>query len=363
MNYLYNFGLSQDDANTEQRALELKKGDRLICIASGGEVPLNLLTYSDIHIDAVDLSLAQLQLSRLKITAAIHLECIDAAQFLGYMRCSREDRMRLFKQLLTHFDSSQKSYWLQRPEIFKKGPIHNGRFEQYISRINWIVLSILNKKKMEKLCGMNDIVQQGEYFDKKLRTSILKFIFRIIFHPKIYKKRGMDPRGLLHSGKTNIATFFFNRFRDFCTSTPARNNYFLQLTFFNRILHEDALPDYLKEEGNRLLRKRKDQLNFYHVDLLKQIKKSPFANYNKFALSNVGDWISNDEYTDLLSIISQRSSSNSRILLRYIHHIPKLEESMIDFFVTNQEFGRKLESLDRYPFYGLMPITINSNSR
>jgi len=42
MKYLYNFGITQDDVQTERKALDIKDGDHLICIASAGEVPLNL---------------------------------------------------------------------------------------------------------------------------------------------------------------------------------------------------------------------------------------------------------------------------------------------------------------------------------
>ena len=77
----------------------------------------------------------------------------------------------------------------------------------------------------------------------------------------------MDEHGLTHSGERNIASFFFGRFRDFCTSTIARENHLLQFTFFNRVLFGNALPDYLKEDGNKYLRQRMDQLTFFHEPL------------------------------------------------------------------------------------------------
>jgi S-adenosylmethionine:diacylglycerol 3-amino-3-carboxypropyl transferase len=56
--YIYDFGVSQDDPQSELKTLELTQGDRVLCIASAGEVPLELLANSDqsITIDAVDIA-------------------------------------------------------------------------------------------------------------------------------------------------------------------------------------------------------------------------------------------------------------------------------------------------------------------
>lgn len=358
MKFLYNFGMSQDDAETERKALDLRQGDRLICIASAGEVPLNLLASSNVHIDAVDLSLPQIQLARLKMTAAIHLEPQDAARFIGYKSGSAEERICLYKHLFKYLDTSEKTFWDQYPAVLEKGPIHAARFERYLSRFNWLGLHILNRKKMMKLFEFDNIAQQKLYFDQNLESRKLKRIFKIAFHPKIYKKRAMDNQGLLHSGKRDIAAFFFSRFRNFCTSTLARKNYFLQFTFFNRILFDEALPEYLKEDGNQLLKKRINQLAFYHESVSSRIQNNPKGNYNKFGLSNVGDWLSHEEYADLLQIICKQSEKQSRALLRYIHFAPSVPENLTDIIKTDQQLGHDLESIDRYPFYSLMPMRI-----
>lgn len=64
-NYLYDFGLSQDDPLSELRVLHLREGDRVLCIASAGEVPLELLVASpdSVKIDAMDIAENQLFLS------------------------------------------------------------------------------------------------------------------------------------------------------------------------------------------------------------------------------------------------------------------------------------------------------------
>jgi len=358
MKFLYNFGMSQDDAETERRALLLQSRDRLLCIASAGEVPLNLLALSDVYIDTVDISLPQLFLTKLKLAAALYLEPQEAARFIGYKGGSEAERMRFYQHLSHHLDSSEQLFWKQHLEIFKKGTIHGARFERYLSRFNWLGLQILNKKKVMRLFEFDDVAQQQRYFDQNLNTRRLKLIFKATFHPKIYRNRGMDRSALIHSGKRDIAMFFFNKFRDFCTATPARKNYFLQIMLFNRILFDEALPEFLSHSGNQQLRKRREQMTFFHESIAAQIQKKPVGYYNKFALSNVGDWMTSKAYADLLQLIGEKAKKPARALLRYIHFAHPVPEKLRDLITADLALGGELEKIDRFPFYNLIPMSI-----
>ena len=360
MKFLFNFGFSQDDAETERKALDLQPGDKVLCIASAGEVPLNLLAFSDVFIDAVDISLPQLSLAKLKLTAAIHLDPKEAARFLGYLPATTEERHRAFRHLADHLDPSERTFWKQHPEMFSKGAVNLGRFEQYLSRFNWLGLKILNKKKVLGLFSFDDVAEQREYFDRYLETRRVKLIFKIAFHPKIYRKRGMDEAGLIHSGRRNIADFFYAKFRDFCTATLARKNYFLQFMLFNRILFDEALPEYLSEEGNGALRKRSGQLKFYHTSITNYLKNQAQGAFNKFALSNIGDWMTGEEYAELLHLIEQKAQKPGRILLRYIHYAHKIPEDLQHIILPEYTFGQELEKVDRFPFYNLIPMSIKT---
>lgn len=358
MTFLYNFGMSQDDAKTERKALDLHNGDRVLCIASAGEVPLNLLASLNIHIDATDISLPQIYLAKLKLTAALHLEPDEAARFIGYARGTSEERSKIYKMLTPYIEESERAFWDQHPTIFRKGLIHEARFEKYLSRFNWIALHILNKKKLMRLFEFDDIGLQKRYFDRFLNSRRLRKIFQIVFHPRIYKNRGMDSQGLIHSGERDIAEFFFSRFRNFCTSTLARNNYLLQITFFNNIICEDALPEYLNKKGNRLLKKHVPNLTFFHESITSRLENSAPGCYNKYALSNVSDWISREAGTELLQILGDRSNNHARALIRYIHTSPGVPDQLKDILYPDYAFGEKLESQDRYPFYSLIPLTV-----
>lgn len=360
MKFLYNFGMSQDDAETEKKALDIKNRTRLICIASAGELPLNILASSSIQIDAVDVDSSQLNLAKLKMMAAIHLDPTEAARFIGYYSGSSEERASLYKKLEQYLDAPEKRFWCKHPYVFGKGPIHWARFEKYLSRFSRIALKILGRKNMMRLFEFDDVESQRDFFNRHMDSRRLKLIFKVAFHPKIYKKRGMDERALVHGGRRNIADFFFGRFRDFCTATLARRNYFLQFTFFNRILFAEALPEFLTHQGNQMLRKSIGNLSFINESISDHIRKKPMGYYDSFALSNVGDWMSQEDYAALLRIIANKSAKEGRSLLRYIHFANPIPKNLMGIIQSDPNLGAELESVDRYPFYSLVPMKISN---
>jgi S-adenosylmethionine:diacylglycerol 3-amino-3-carboxypropyl transferase len=358
MEPIYNFGISQEDALTEFQALGIKKNDRLLCIASAGEVPLNLLAMEDIFVEAVDISLSQLFLSRLKLHSICALDALEAAAFLGFMESVPENRIKLFQRVLPLMEEEEKRFWLRNRMAIEEGPIRVARFERFVSKLSSIGLMILGKRKLLRLFDLETIEEQQEFFDRYLSTFWLSAIFKIAFHPRVYKKRGMASDGLRHCGARNIADFFYSRFKHFCSSTLARKNYYLQYTFFNRVLFPEALPEYLSGDGMARIRRNRQNVIWRLVCYTEAVQKSRKRAFNKFHLSNIGDWMSREEYAELLISIKKKGGFPSKVFARYIHLNHEIPRELKNCFIVNHGLGEELVKKDRFPFYSLVPMDI-----
>jgi S-adenosylmethionine-diacylglycerol 3-amino-3-carboxypropyl transferase len=362
--FIYDFGVAQDDPRSELSALDLAAGDRVLCIASAGEVPLDLLVNSDasIPIDAVDIDYRQLYLSNLKLRAAQTLKDWDAARFLGFLPADMKSRIKWFELLEPSLPENESLFWKENFEIFKRGPIHLGRYETYIARFAPIGRRMLGgRKKLQGLFECDGIAQQKSYFDEKLRSGLLKKLFRLIFHPKIYKNRGISEQGLQHMGTENIGNTFYTKFRDFCTATPVRENWILQLVLFDRVIFKEALPSYLSQNGRERLKEEDARLNFIEQSYTEILEQTETAYYNKFALSNVSDWLSVEEFTRLLHIVAEKSGKNAAGLIRYIYTAEVEDPDLKEKLGFNPVLGEKLLKQDRFPFYKLIPFSLNIN--
>ncbi len=358
MKPLYNYGISQEDARTERRALDIREGDRLLCVASAGEVPLNLLAMEPVAIEAVDISRTQLFLCRLKMAACRVLELQEAAALLGFMDASAEKRRRLFDRAAAYLGDDDRGFWAANMTAVERGPVHAGRFERYLERFSPAALAVLGKRKLRRLFEQDTVAAQREYFDRFLSTTVLKVLFKIAFHPHLYRKRGIAEEGLRHGGKRDIAEFFYGRFRDFCTATPARGNPYLQFCFFGSILFPEALPEYLSEEGMRRVRENPAAIAWRLESYQEALDKSPPGRFNKFHLSNIGDWMGLEEYAGLLAQVSAKAAPSSRAISRFIHLDHPLPEALKERIVRRDKRGEELAGSDRFPFYNLVVMEL-----
>ena len=352
----YNYGLSQEDALTEYRALDLRPGDRLVSVASAGEVPLNLIALEDVRIEAVDVSASQLSLSRLKLAACLALEPAEAAGFLGFADAPAALRDRLFDRVVTFLDESERLFWRRNMAAVERGPVRAGRFERYLRTFSGLARLILGETKLRGLFEREGVAERRAYFDRSLGSGAVKALFRAAFNPRRYRRRGIADAGLTHSGQRDIAAFFYGRFRDFCTVPPPRTNYYLQFMLWGRLLFPEAGPEYLSPRGLARVRGRRGNIVWRESSFEKTLAERPAGTFNKFHLSNIGDWMGRDDYAALLTLLGRRAAPRSRVLARYIHLDHPIPDALNGRLRRDDRLAGELIEADRFPFYQLVVL-------
>jgi len=357
MRFLYDFGISQDDPGIEKMALNLD-GTNLLCIASGGEVPLSLLSHVDVKIKALDVSESQIRLCRLKLASILSLEPREAAGFLGFYKDTFDERWKYFTKLSENLSQEDQAYWTQNAAAFYKGPIYSSRFEKYIMLFTKIVRLTFGSQRLRHLMEIASIEDRQQYFDDHLQNKAIKALFNIAFSPGIYKNRGLNEQGLRHLQGDELADFFYGRFRDFFTATPPVSNYYFQIYFFGKLLSDAAIPDYLKPLNMELIRHRKNNIEFCMKSVLEEIAEAPSLLYRNYALSNISDWISAEEMEGLITGISEKSLVPARLLLRYIHKTPLAGGRSPSDFSVDDDFEHLTRFVDRFPFYSYIKLEV-----
>lgn len=358
MKPLYSYGISQEDALTELAALDVRPGDRVLSIASGGEVPLNLLAMRDVRIVAVDVCPSQLALARLKLGACLALEPEEAASFLGFMDTPAERRKGLFERVAEFLGDEDKRFWAENVAAVEAGAIRAGRFERYFDKFRSAGLAVVKRKRLRDLFEMETPEERRDFFDRHLSTPLLKALFRVAFHPAVYRKRGIESRGLMHGGSDRAADFFYGRFKDFCTATPPRANYYLQFSFFGRVLFPEALPEYLTESGMKRIREGPERIEWRRTSFEQAAGAAAPGEFNKFHLSNIGDWMARPEFAEVLAAVAAKAAPWSRAAVRYIHLDHPVPEALRDRIVRDEGRGEELMRLDRFPFYHLVILEV-----
>lgn len=356
MQHLYDFGISQEDPLTEFNVLDIQENDHLLCIASGGEVPLTLLCLKPgVKITAVDISATQLALCRLKLQAAIALPFPLNGKFLGYAHSDTKSRREIyFAKIHPYLIKEDQDFWVNHLSAIDNGVVNFGRFEGFIKRLRKIIILIIGKKNLLELVSSNDLMEQQAIFDIRIGgRRAVKYLFRIAFHPAIYKKRGLSSKALMHA-RSNTGELFFNKFRNFCTATPAKINYFLQYFLLGACTSNKAFPEYLQKNSRKILTNYRNNLNFKQTTLQEEVIASKAGCFNKIHLSNIGDWMTEEEFYIFIDLLHKTGTDKIKLCYRFLQK-NHFENSILQ----DGRFGItpvNCEKTDRFPFYNILSI-------
>ena len=358
---IYNFGMSQEDEQSELAALEVDAGARVLSICSAGEMPLSLLALGAGRVHAIDVDANQLHLAQLKRAAVARLERRAAIRLLGYLPAPADERRRHFQRLADALPAASRAFWLAHQQELGGGVIWAGRYERYVRRLVTL-LNLVLRRRIEGLFECTSLAQQEAYFGRAFDTALFRGIFELAFHPRIYAHRGMDPRSLQHRARSqpSLGQQYFQRFRALCTRTLVRQNYLLQLHLLGRVLGEDAVPAYLSAQGFARAHERLEALTLQQTDLVTHLRQTPRGTYDRLHLSNLPDWMDQPGFEEVMHLIAQKVASPGRAVWRYIHVDRPVPDGLRDRIAIDEELGRRLLHDDRFPFYTIVPAQIRA---
>ncbi len=359
MAFLFDFGVSQEDPLTEQLVLDLKPGDRILSVASGGEVPLSLISLTDnLHITAVDISQAQINLCRIKLAAALCLGFPENGQFLGFDFMKPQRRIEIYRDVICQQLAEEEIlFWDENLSVVGQGVISAGRFEQYIAKIRFFSNLFIGKKNLQRLIECPNLEDQKAIFKKYIASrKSLQLLFKVAFHPAVYKKRGLQEKALRHADKST-GERFYRKFESFCTANLASQNYFLQYFLTGRCQTPGAFPNYLQPRNRQRLKIFSDQLQFETISFEKKLREEERGVFNKIHLSNLGDWMSEEEFSDLRGLLMQKCLPGTILCSRYLQ---KNQFAYAGFapFNIDEKCSEMAQSTDRFPFYTIFKIEL-----
>lgn len=365
MTPLYGFGMAQEDERTEAAALGIgeSSGGRLLSIGSGGEVPLSLLALGAASVTAVDVDPHQLHLVRLKLVAATRLEREAAIAFLGYLPARPHDRRRWYRELCEALPEAGRRFWDAAPAAIEHGVVWAGRYERYVRLLVRLGGVVLSRRHFERLVACRTITEQRAVFDAAFNRPLLRAVFRLAFHPKVYGRRGIDARALAHRDPTrSLGDQFFRHLEALCTATLAADNYLLQTHVLGRVISADAVPAYLTRAGNARLRRVADGLELVDSDLLQYLRRSPPCRFDRAHLSNLTDWLPAPAFAEVLALLADRLAPPARLVWRFLHVDRPVPEALAARVVVDRARGEELRARDRFPFYGIVPATVRGTA-
>jgi S-adenosylmethionine-diacylglycerol 3-amino-3-carboxypropyl transferase len=353
----FGFGLSQEDERTEAAALALPGGS-VLAVASAGDLPLSLAALGADRVVAVDIAESQIHLSHLKRAAVLGLEREEAIGFLGFLPATPRARAAWFNGIRHLMPTPTQRFWTRRGRAIRKGAVWSGRFERYLAVARMVLRPLLGSR-FEALFSCTTLDEQRTTFAREFDRPFFHRAFHVLFHPRLYRGRGIDALGMQHRASgSSLGREFFERFRAMCTATPARDNHLLQLVTMGRVRDADTVPTYLRADGFARARQGARLVSFHPLALTEVVEAFPQSAFDRFHLSNVSDWLTPEGFADLLRAIVRRARRPARLVWRHLHRSPDVPPDLSPLLRVDLALGSRLRQSDRFPVYHIVPAEI-----
>jgi len=251
-------------------------------------------------------------------------------------------------------------FWEQNFYFIEAGVVGSGRFERYIKRMRYAAWLIIGKKNLASLISCKTLKEQNSVFHNRIASrKSLQLLFKIAFHPKLYKKRGLQEQALIHARK-DTGERFYRRFEDFCTGSLASTNYFLQYFLTGKCITDDSYPEYLQPRNRSRLLVNLNNLEFKPISFQDAIREKDKGIFNKIHFSNLGDWMGSDDFSETMQLLITHCPVGTKICYRYLQK-DHLLAAGIDGIIVDRSVSENVQKKDRFPFYSTYLLTIEKD--
>ena len=339
-----------EDADVLCQALApVGRRGRLLCIASGGDNALALLTLDPKQIVAVDLNKAQLACLELKILAFRHLSYDNILGFLGVT--PRPDRLATYDGLKTELSSDSELFWENNRALLVGGIIHVGKFERYLSAFGkWILPFVHSTRTRKRLLDQPTLEAQQDFYNRNWNTWRYRLLFKLFFSRMVMGRAGRDPAFFTHV-KGSVAQRIFDRTEYALTKISTRSNPYLRYIMTGNFSRE-ALPCYLRPENFDVLSKRVDRIR----TVLGTAQATHLGPYDGFGLSDIFEYMSPDEHYKTYQALFDQANPGARFVYWNMLAQRQRPESLTKRVVQLTDIALDLHRKDNAWFYQALHV-------
>jgi S-adenosylmethionine-diacylglycerol 3-amino-3-carboxypropyl transferase len=308
------YSACNEDTCSELRALEIDGEDIVVAIAAGGGRALSLLTAGPRRLVAVDRRLDQVFQLELKAVALDGLGYDDFVGFLGLV--DGMNRLEMYGALRPSLSPSARRYWDRRRGLVRSGVLYAGRCEATLARIAWL-LSRLDRftwgLRYFEFDNMEDQLAALKRDRDRFRDGMSWWRFYV--HPVVAYAVTQDPGFLGCTGESNW-DYLRARMIGYLSRNLARESFLLHMACFGRYPPAGPLPPYLTRIGFERARKYIERLELLHGLVEDVPGRVHLSGRVKWSLSDVGGWMSEAAFHDLVRAVTRVGAPGSRLCAR-----------------------------------------------
>ena len=345
------FTQNWEDPNCDHRALQIRSGDTVVAVTSGGCNVLGFLRFDPETIFSLDINPAQSFLLELKIAAMRSLDFDDFRAFSGLTDSA--DRQQLFDHMRPYLSPGAIAYWKAHPNVIRNGFIMQGRYDRFVVLAGRILKLLQGGNRIKRLMEQKTLEQQQEFYDQVWNTPQYRAIYKLLFNKYVLGRKGLSADYFhFDDGSTSFAESFYRRARNAFRDLPIVGNYFLSLYVTGRYASPEEVPDYLKREYFEVIRSRLDRIRVLTTDAQGWLDSLSDFQIDCFALSNICELMSEGETERLFRAVHRVARPGARVIFRNLIIPREVPASLSGIIVKDEKLSGEMMASDRSFVYG-----------
>lgn len=298
-----------EDADILLEALDIQPEDECLSIASAGDNALAMLAKGPAKVVALDLNPSQLACLELRVAAFRRLEYREILELIGGVESSR--RPRLYEALRELLSPDVCAFWDARPEWISQGVGHAGKFENYFRLFRQRIMPLVHSRKIiDRMLEPRGLSERRAFYEEVWNNWRWRTLFHLFFSRTAMGALGRDP-SFFRYVEGSVAEKILVRTRHALTELEPSENPYLQWILTGR--HLTALPYYLREENCENIRRNLDRLEWRLAPLEDFLTQYPAGRLGKFNLSDIFEYLSEENTQALLGQIARSSRPGARL--------------------------------------------------
>jgi len=331
MNKIY-FSSVWEDYQSLKEGLHPSENDVVLSVSSSGDNIFNFVADKVKKVIAVDINPAQLNLAKLKLEIIRGGESQKVSELLTGFGNKNENKL-LIDRLLSS-DKKFKEYLAGYN--FDKGIDNIGEFETKVLPI----ITFFAKKFFRS----SDFQHNN---DRKKKSKIWLNIPAVLFSFK-WTYKFLLPDFPYQYINIKIRKSLKTCLNNFLTFNDLPNNWYLQKIYFGKY---NLLPLFLRPDNIDYIKKNLNKITFVENNILNYLRESGDNSIDKINLSDIFDWCSQEEYSQILHECHRVLTQNGIIFYWELFVSREISLNMSGQFEILKDEADKIHKRDNLPFY------------
>lgn len=348
-----NYSASNEDSESERKALIIKSEDVVLCITGSGARTLDLLIDLPQKIISIDMNASQNYLLSLKMAAYKDFNYEIFCEFIGLRNC--ETRLNLYQKLRPTLDENAQKYWDNQLGIIKNGILYCGTWERFLNIMR--KLSFTRKRLIDRLMNAESLEQQQAIWQNEWDNVVWRGYLKLLSNRFLWVNIIREPGAKIIDKNFDVYHYMKSRMDFMASHFLFRKSHYANLLFNGSYTKDCVLPHHLRSENFEIIKQNLDKIEII-TDSLSGYLEQQKNQISAFSLSDFSSYAPFPIYQEIWKNVVQAATENAKFCERQflVKRSPERDFAAIH---RNKLLEQELLQTDETAIYSYCVGTLN----